>query len=119
MQHTSIEAPVERSPGMIAFLPALLVTLFTALCGMAALYAPPPTGQMGVVFPPWTSEAGAIRAVTAAGGTLANGSRFSNIIVAYASDPAFSARVRSEGAWFTVSATGLCGDPIIESGGGA
>lgn len=63
---------------------------------------------MGVVFAPWMSQAEVMGAVVAAGGRIVDSSRLSNVIIAYAPDAAFQARVREHGAWFTVAATGLC-----------
>lgn len=71
-------------------------------------HLPPERGELGVVFPPWMSEAQSVSAILDAGGRLAGGTRFSNIIVAVAPDAAFAARVRQNGAWFTTSARGLC-----------
>lgn len=95
--------------GRLQLAPALVIALATMTAGVAAYHAPPQTGEMGVVFAPWTSEADALRAVIAAGGRLANASRLPNVLIAYAFDEAFEARVRAEGAWFTVAARGLCG----------
>ena len=104
------------SGGVLALLPAVLVTVVTAATAMAVLYAPPATGQVGVVFAPWVSETEAAGVVVAAGGKLANSSRFSNILVAVATDAGFHARVRAAGAWFTVSALGLCGPAAVGEG---
>lgn len=89
-------------------LPALAVALFTALVGLAATHAPPPAGEMGVVFAPWMSQAEIMGAVVAAGGRIVDSSRLPNVIVVYGPDEAFPARVREYGAWFTVAAIGLC-----------
>jgi hypothetical protein len=99
----------EERVGWLQFAPALLIAFIAFAAGFAAFYAPPRIGEMGVVFAPWTSEAEAIGAVVAAGGRLVNSSRLSNVLVAYAFDEAFEARVRERGAWFTVAARGLCG----------
>lgn len=83
-------------------------TLMTALFMAVGHYLPPEKGELGVVFPPWVSEAEAISAIIDAGGSLAGGTRFSNIIVAVAPDAQFTERVRRNGAWLTTAATGLC-----------
>jgi hypothetical protein len=95
--------------GWLQLLPALGIAFVAMAAGFAAFYAPPRTGEMGVVFAPWTTEVEAIGAVIAAGGSLVNSSRLPNVLVAYAPDGAFEARVREQGAWFTVAARGLCG----------
>lgn len=102
--------------GLLALLPAFAVALVTALAAMVTLYAPPATGQVGVVFAPWVSEVQAASAVFAAGGKLANSSRFANVLVAVATDEGFHARVRAAGALFTVSALGLCGPDAAAKG---
>jgi hypothetical protein len=94
--------------GRFALLPAIAVALLALGGGAVAGYAPPPEGQMAVVFAPWVSEGQALRAVIDAGGRYVGPSRFGNIIVAYGLDPGFEARVRAGGAWLTVAAEGLC-----------
>lgn len=91
-----------------ALLPAAAVSLLALAGGAAAGYAPPITGEIAVIFPPWTDEAGAFGAVIAAGGRIVGPSRFGNIVVAEATDPGFGGRVRAAGAWLTLRATGLC-----------
>jgi hypothetical protein len=111
MQRRSIEPRPARG-GFVALLPALAVAFVTANTALLTLYAPPAMGQMGVVFAPWVSESQAFGAVLAAGGKLANSSRFPNILVAVAPDEGFDARVRAAGALFTISALGLC-EPAV------
>ncbi|WP_374627862.1 hypothetical protein [Devosia sp.] len=94
---------------LLALVPAALVALMAVAAGSASAYAPPDTGDMAVVFPPWVDAAGAYAAVLAAGGRFAGGSRFDNIPIANARDVGFKARVLSEGALFIVAATGVCG----------
>lgn len=95
--------------GWLQLAPALFIAFATVAAGVVAYHAPPESGEMGVVFAPWTSEAEALGAVVAAGGRLVNSSRLPNVLIAYAFDDAFEARVRERGAWFTVAARGLCG----------
>jgi hypothetical protein len=89
---------------------ALVVT--TAVLTFSALvigyHLPPKTGELGVVFPPWFDEPAAVSAIISAGGTLAGGTRFSNILIAVAPDPEFANRVTQYGALLTTSARGLC-----------
>jgi hypothetical protein len=89
------------------------VILATTVSLASAYYAPPETGEMGVVYPPWIDEGTAIAGIIAAGGKIVASSKFSNIVVAYAEDDQFHSRVREHGAWFLVAATGLCG-PVKE-----
>ena len=99
---------VERKHGIAGLIPAIGVALL-ALCGGAATgYAPPPEGQMAGVFAPWVSEGEALRIVLDAGGRYVGPSRFGNIVIAYALDAGFEARVRASGAWLTLAAQGLC-----------
>ncbi len=98
----------EARSGWLQLAPALFIALATISAGVVAYHSPPPIGEMGVVFAPWTSEAEAVGAVIAAGGRLVNSSRLPNVLIAYAFDDAFEARVRARGAWFTVAARGLC-----------
>lgn len=89
-------------------LPAAAVAVFTIFIAFAAVHAPPKQGEMGVVFAPWTSQAEIMGAVVAAGGRIVDTSRLPNVIVAYGLDEGFTARVRDQGAWFTLAAIGLC-----------
>ncbi|MBJ7579441.1 hypothetical protein JHC09_16320 [Devosia sp. MC532] len=93
-----------RFAGVLAFATALL-TLVTLVIGY---HLPPETGEVGVIFPPWFDEPAAVSAIISAGGTLAGGTRFSNILVAVAPDPDFATRVIKYGALLITSARGLC-----------
>ena len=91
---------------------ASVMVIATALITFTALvvgyHLPPKTGELGVVFPPWVDEPTAISAIISAGGKLAGGTRFSNILIAVAPDPEFANRVKQNGALLTTSARGLC-----------
>ena len=89
-------------------LPAVSVAAFAGIIGFAALHAPPAAGEMGVVFAPWVSQGEAMGAIVAAGGRIVDSSRLSNVVIAYAPDEGFQARIREYGAWFAVAAVGLC-----------
>ncbi len=109
MGHLERVMPDGDEPGgWLQLAPALFIALATIAAAAVAYHAPPQTGEMGVVFAPWTSEAEALGAVIAAGGRLVNSSRLPNVLIAYAFDDTFEARVRERGAWFTVAARGLC-----------
>jgi hypothetical protein len=88
--------------------PAFGVAVLTAILGAAALHAPPETGEMGVVFAPWTGQGEAIATIAAAGGRVVDAGRLPNVVIAYAADAQFDDRVREMGAWFTAAASGLC-----------
>jgi hypothetical protein len=112
MSDTHATPPDIREPAgstLLALLPALLVALVTLVAGTASAYAPPATGEMAVVFPPWTNEVEAFEVVARAGGLLVGPSRFGNIVIALATDSGFAARVAQHGALFTTNATGICG----------
>lgn len=87
---------------------ASLAALLTVLALVVGYHLPPERGELGVVFPPWFDEPTAVSAIISAGGTLAGGTRFSNILVAVAPDPGFGQRVTEYGALFITSARGLC-----------
>ena len=97
--------------GIMSLLPAFGLTCGALIFVGAVMHAPPPTGEMGVVFAPWISQAEAAGAIVAAGGQLVDSARLSNVMIAYGPDPAFAERVRERGAWFTVAARGLCAPP--------
>jgi hypothetical protein len=99
--------PCRESPAG-QMLPAAAVAIFTGIIGFAALHAPPQAGEMGVVFPPWVSQAEAVGAIVAAGGRIVDTSRLNNVVIAYGLDETFQEKVRDHGAWFTVAAIGLC-----------
>jgi hypothetical protein len=107
-----------KSRPILALLPAAAVTALALAGGAVAGYAPPPTGQMAVVFPPWLSEQSALALVLGAGGDIVGPTHFGNIVVAYAHDIGFSARVRAAGAWLTMAGTSfLCSpDPVVPPG---
>lgn len=70
---------------------------------------------MAVVFPFGTDQVTAYRIVLADGGRFVGGSKFSNIVIAYATDAGFAGRVQASGALFTMAARGLCA-PANDSG---
>ena len=94
---------------LLALAPALFVTGLTVAVGAASAYAPPASGEMAVVFPPWIDEVQAFELVAEAGGQIVGPSRFGNIVIAFAPDTGFAARVAEQGALFTLKATGICG----------
>lgn len=94
-------------------LPAAFFSLFS----VAALALPPQapaTGEIAVVFAPFTSEETAWTLVREAGGFLVAPTRIPNVVVAYADDPGFNQRIRQAGALLLLPATGLCA-PISQS----
>jgi hypothetical protein len=102
------EHPTDKSSAAGSLLPALLIALFGLGIGAYAFYAPPPRGEMAVVFAPGTSAKTAYLAILAAGGRFVAPTRLDNIAVAYAEDTDFDDRVRSFGGLFTLAAHGLC-----------
>ena len=108
------DAPKDEQKSSI--LPALALAAFSVAAGGFALHLPPQTGEMGLVFPPWTDQGEAIAAIIAAGGRVVDAGRLPNVMIAYGSDPGFAARVRAEGAWLVAAANGLCaprGEPGV------
>lgn len=101
-------AAAERT-GFASLVPALLIAVFAALGGAVAYYLPPATGEMAVVFAPGTTPQAVFHAVLAAGGSYVNSTRLDNVVVVYASQSDFAARIRAEGGLFTLAARGLCG----------
>ncbi len=89
-------------------IPALLIGAISLIIGGAAFYAPPSIGQMAVVFPFGTDQVTAYKIVLADGGSFVGGSKFQNIVIAYAPDAGFAHRVQASGALFTLAARGLC-----------
>lgn len=94
------------------FIPAIAFTLLSGGTVLGATMLPPPKGEMAVVFPPATSELTAWALVRQAGGLIVAPTRLSNIVVAYAPDEEFQARVRSLGALFLFAAKGLCAPEV-------
>ncbi|MBJ6986715.1 MULTISPECIES: hypothetical protein [unclassified Devosia] len=93
----------------VTWLPAVAFALVGAGL-LAAPQAAADTGEMAVIFPPFTSEATAWERIHEAGGFVVGPTRFSNIVVVYADDPDFKYRASQFGAlWFT-AATGLCAE---------
>lgn len=77
----------------------------------AASYWPPQTGQVAVVFPFGTTTATAMALVVKAGGRFISSTQLDNVVVAYAADSQFAARVHDTGALFLLAGRGLCGPP--------
>ncbi len=98
----------DRSDQIIGSVLASAAGILTLVMLLAGYHLPPDKGELGVVFPPWMDEAASMTAIVRAGGSIAAGTRFSNIVVAFAPDPGFSDRVREHGAWLTTAARGLC-----------
>jgi len=94
-------------------LPAVAFAAITVAATFAILNPQDATGEVGLVFAPWASEAEVHQAVIRAGGRIAGPGRWSNAIVAYVPDPAFHARIRQEGAWFALAASAICAPPRI------
>ncbi|MEZ5934324.1 MAG: hypothetical protein R3F54_20770 [Alphaproteobacteria bacterium] len=90
-------------------LPALLITLSSAVLAGATSLGAPASGKVGIVFSPGLPEAEAVRRVVAAGGLPINVGAFENIVVAWAESPGFPSRVRDEGAWLVVDPQSLGG----------
>ena len=117
MPDASTLLAAEERP-LAGLLPAAALAAFVFAAGAAASYAPPATGEMAVVFPFGTDQRTAYQMIVAEGGQLVGGSRLANILIAYAPDAGFAARIRGAGALFTLAARGLCGpaaDATIES----
>jgi len=112
MIETSTQGPELASPPLrmlLALAPAVFVAGLTLAVGAASAYTPPARGEMAVVFPPWVDEVEAFGLVAEAGGQIVGPSRFGNIVIAFAPDAGFAARVAEQGALFTLKATGFCG----------
>lgn len=95
-------------PRATTYIPAAAIAIVVLVFGSLAAYVPPDTGEMAVVFAPGTDQASALAAITAAGGRWVSGSRFGNIVIAYAMDAGFKGRVARYGGLFTIAASGLC-----------
>ncbi|MBJ3783590.1 hypothetical protein [Devosia sediminis] len=91
----------------LQFLPAILFALVSAIALAAPLRAPV-TGEMAVVFPPFTSEQTAWALVREAGGSIVGPTRIPSIVVAYGHDAEFQSRMRALGSLFFLAAEGLC-----------
>lgn len=81
---------------------------------LAAPLRAPDIGQVAVVFSPLTSEETAWTLVREAGGSIVAPTRIPNIVVAYAHDAGFQARLRELGGLFFLAASGLCA-PLTSS----
>ena len=108
-----LQAPAPAGNIWLALLPTVFVALMTFAVGAANAYAPPASGQLAVVFPPWVGEVEAFGLVAEAGGRIVGPSRFGNIVIAFAPDPGFAERIARQGALFTTQATGICGPASI------
>lgn len=105
----SLKASAPAGKVWLALLPTMFVAVMTLAVGAATAYAPPESGQLAVVFPPWVGEVEAFGLVAQAGGLIVGPSRFTNIVIAFAPDPGFATRIARQGALFTTQATGICG----------
>ncbi|WP_375452613.1 hypothetical protein [uncultured Devosia sp.] len=91
-----------------ALVPALAFAVLSAGLALATTMAAPQTGEMAVVFPPFTDERTAWALVSQAGGLVVAPTRVPNVVVAYAPDPQFQSRIARLGALFFIAARGLC-----------
>lgn len=106
------EKGVGRASYGISFtsiLPALLITLSSAVIASAASLAAPASGKVGVIFSPGLSGEEATQRVVAAGGLPVDIGTFDNIVVAWVENPTFGERIEEEGAWLTFDPLGLGG----------
>ena len=113
----AVSSPVPhqfRSRSSVAFIPAIGFALFVGLLFVTQTMAPPARGQMAVVFAPLTDELTAWALVRQAGGLVVGPTRLPNVVVAFAPDDAFAARITGLGALFTLSARGLCAPVLTE-----
>jgi len=90
------------------FLPAIAFSLIAAIATFSATMAAPESGEMAVVFPPFTAETEAWATIRAAGAQIVAPTRIGNIVVVHASKTDFQTRARALGALFFVKAEGLC-----------
>lgn len=90
------------------FFPAIFIAMSALTMGAYAAYSPPERGQMAIVFAPGTSELATISAVSRAGGSFVSPTRFSNVIIVFASDKEFRRNISHYGGWFALAAAGLC-----------
>ena len=119
---STIVQPIETIEGrsrirgrLLSFLPALLITLSSAVIAASASLAAPPTGKVGVVFSPGLSGEDAQRRVVMAGGLPVSAGAFDNIVIAWAETADFQSNIREEGAWLIFDPQGLggCLRPIL------
>lgn len=112
-----IAAPAaSRRHGFWSVLPAAVFAMAASGLSFAAAFGTPPTGQMAIVFLPTTSELAAWTMVGLAGGQVVGPTAFANVVVAYAPDPEFKARMQARGALFFMPASGLCQSISPKSG---
>lgn len=90
------------------FLPGIAFSLIAATATFSATMAAPDTGEMAVVFPPFTEETQAWASIRAAGAEIVAPTQIGNIVVVHARHTDFQTRARALGALFFVKAEGLC-----------
>ncbi|MEM8952129.1 MAG: hypothetical protein AAGC99_22705 [Pseudomonadota bacterium] len=100
---------MRRRIRLSSFLPALLITLFSAALAGAASVGASENGKVGIIFPPGVSSEEGLRRVIAAGGLPIDVGAFDNIVIAWAESPAFQTLIKNEGAWFIVDPDGFGG----------
>jgi hypothetical protein len=81
-----------------------------SVLAMAALQAQPRDGtQVAAVFPPWTSDGGAIARVAQAGGLVVRRGIVDAIVVVQSDQPGLIARLYAAGAWLVIDPATLGG----------
>ncbi len=98
-------------------LPAIMITLASAMLAGTATLAAPESGKIGVVFAPGLASDEGVRRVISAGGLPIDVGLFDNIVVAWAESAAFQHRIQDEGAWFLIDPQGFggCFRPLFEN----
>jgi hypothetical protein len=89
-----------------------LAVMTTGFIGLAWLSLAPIPGQpVAAVFPPWWDTSRTVAAIAAAGGDILRPGAWPAIMIGFSTDPAFTARLRAEGAWLLLNpqALGTCG----------
>ncbi len=90
------------------FLPAIAFSILASLAAFSTTMAAPETGEMAVVFPPFTEETHAWAIIRAAGAQVVAPTQIGNVVVVHADQADFQTRARVLGALFFVKAEGLC-----------
>lgn len=106
-------AHAKNLPNQATQVDIAVIGTFAAICGvvvsLAALSQPDMTGQLALVYPPWTSGSESLTRASASGADLVGLGRYPFIVIVALRSPGQASDIRDSGAILTLAANGFGG----------